>query len=102
MDVCVLQCLCRCGVSALTAAYVLSWVNLPIVAVIALLVPVYMFSGGPSAIALGDKPYGAPIACDVLHLVLHPAHGSMVDQLACALTMYLIYCHSSSICTATM
>jgi hypothetical protein len=30
----------------MTAAFVLTWANLPIVTVVALLVPFYMFSGG--------------------------------------------------------
>lgn len=33
---------------ALTAAHVLTWINLPIVAIVALLVPIYMFSGRSS------------------------------------------------------
>lgn len=36
---------CRCQEPALKAAYTLAWANVPIVVVVALLVPIYMFSG---------------------------------------------------------
>lgn len=38
-------CYCRCQEPALRAVYALAWANVPIVVVVALLVPIYMFSG---------------------------------------------------------
>jgi hypothetical protein len=44
------------------AAYILTWANLPVIAVVALLVPVYMFSG--------DSTFGHSTTCTNLVVVL--------------------------------
>lgn len=52
---------CRCHEPALRAAYALAWANVPIVVVVALLVPIYMFSGellgcsGAGAVGVADR-----------------------------------------------